>query len=65
MRPLVVVTCAQCREEVLDADGIGDEEECPLRDHLSVATALRWARAKLHYRAKLHHLVLTGVRVRL
>ncbi len=31
----VVVTCAQCREEVLEADLIGDEEEeCILRDHL-------------------------------
>ena len=29
-----VVTCAQCREEVLEADRIGDEEECLLRDHL-------------------------------
>ena len=29
-----VVTCAQCREEVLEADQIGDEEECALRDHL-------------------------------
>ena len=30
----LVVTCAQCREEVLEADRIGDEEECLLRDHL-------------------------------
>ena len=30
----MVVTCAQCREEVLEADRIGDEEECALRDHL-------------------------------
>jgi len=29
-----VVTCAQCREEVLEPDVIGDEEECALRDHL-------------------------------
>jgi len=29
-----VVTCAQCRREVLEADVIGDEEECALRDHL-------------------------------
>ena len=29
-----VVTCAQCREMVLEADLIGDEEECVLRDHL-------------------------------
>ena len=28
------VTCAQCREEVLGADLIGDAEECLLRDHL-------------------------------
>ncbi|HKC82907.1 MAG TPA: hypothetical protein VKD46_02800 [bacterium] len=28
-----VVTCAQCREEVLEADLLG-EEECALRDHL-------------------------------
>src|SRR6266851_143802 len=27
----LVVTCAQCREEVLEADLIGDEEECALR----------------------------------
>jgi hypothetical protein len=30
----LVVTCTQCREKVLDADQIGDEEECLLRDHL-------------------------------
>ena len=30
----LLVTCAQCREQVLEADGIGDEEECLLRDHL-------------------------------
>jgi len=29
-----VATCAQCREVVLEADLIGDEEECALRDHL-------------------------------
>jgi len=29
-----MVTCAQCRQEVLEADQIGDEEECALRDHL-------------------------------
>jgi len=29
-----VVTCAQCREQVLEADLLGDEEECALRDHL-------------------------------
>ena len=28
-----VVTCAQCREAVLEAD-LADEEECALRDHL-------------------------------
>jgi len=27
-------TCAQCGEEVLEADLIGDEKECMLRDHL-------------------------------
>jgi len=27
-----VVTCAQCRKTVLEADLIGDEEECALRD---------------------------------
>jgi len=32
----LVVTCAQCREAVLEADRIGDEEECLLRDHLLV-----------------------------
>src|SRR6266446_4473724 len=30
----LMVTCAQCRQEVLEADQIGDEEECALRDHL-------------------------------
>ena len=30
----VVVTRAQCTEVVLEADRIGDEEECLLRDHL-------------------------------
>jgi len=30
----LVVTCVQCREEVLEADVIGDQEECLLRDHL-------------------------------
>jgi hypothetical protein len=29
-----VVTYAQCREDVLEADSLGDEEECVLRDHL-------------------------------
>jgi len=27
-----MVTCAQCRKVVLEADLIGDEEECALRD---------------------------------
>ena len=31
---LIVATCTHCREEVLEADLIGDEEECALRDHL-------------------------------
>jgi hypothetical protein len=30
----LVVTCAQCREKVLEANRIGDEEECLFRDHL-------------------------------
>jgi len=30
----LVLTCAQCREQVLEADRIEDEEECLLRDHL-------------------------------
>ena len=30
----LVVTCAHCREEVLEADQIGDAEECALRAHL-------------------------------
>src|SRR6266566_7778435 len=30
----LIVTCAQCREDVLEADRIDDEEECTLRDHL-------------------------------
>ena len=29
-----MVTCGQCREEVLEAAQIADEEECLLRDHL-------------------------------
>ena len=29
-----LVTCAQCRAEVLEADRLGDKEECALRDHL-------------------------------
>ena len=32
------MTCAQCREEVLEAQ-IGDEEECALRDHLLAVNA--------------------------
>src|SRR5207253_9228612 len=27
------MTCAQCREQVLEAEQIEDEEECLLRDH--------------------------------
>ena len=46
MRPLVVVTCAQCREEVLNADRIGDEEECVLCDHLFAVHVDLGARAK-------------------
>ena len=36
LRPVVsyLVTCAQCRAEVLEADRLGDKEECALRDHL-------------------------------
>ena len=31
------MTCAQCREQVLEAEQIEDEEECLLRDqHLAV-----------------------------
>ena len=30
----LMVTCAQCRQEVLEADLLGDEEERALRDHL-------------------------------
>jgi hypothetical protein len=29
----LLVTCAQCREAVLEADRIGDKEECAQRDH--------------------------------
>ena len=33
----LVMTCAQCREQVLEAEQIEDEEECLLRDqHLAV-----------------------------
>jgi len=31
---LFVAMCTQCREQVLEADLIGDEEECVLRNHL-------------------------------
>ena len=31
---LLLVTCAACRRDVLEADEIGDEDECALRDHL-------------------------------
>ena len=34
-----VVKCAQGREKVLEADVIGDEEECALRDHLLAVPA--------------------------
>src|SRR5439155_23691952 len=34
-----VATCAQCREEVLEPDVIGDEEECALWDHLLASHA--------------------------
>jgi len=30
----LALTCAQCREDVLEADRIDDEGECTLRDHL-------------------------------
>jgi len=30
----LVVTCAQCDAQVLEADLLGDEEKCALRDHL-------------------------------
>ena len=33
-RVSLLVTCAQCREQVLEADRIAEEEECLLRDHL-------------------------------
>ncbi len=33
-RRVVPRDVAQCRAEVLDADLIGNEEECALRDHL-------------------------------
>jgi hypothetical protein len=29
----LVVRCAQCRDDVLKADQIGDDEECLLRDY--------------------------------
>ena len=41
--PCRVVTCAQCREVVLEADQIGDEEECRLRDHLWSSTRTRFS----------------------
>jgi len=33
----LVLTCAQCREQVLEVYQIGDDEECLLRDHLLAA----------------------------
>ncbi len=30
----LLATCTQCRAAVLEADEIGDDEECLLRDHL-------------------------------
>jgi hypothetical protein len=30
----LVVRCARCRDDVLEADQIADDEECVLRDHL-------------------------------
>lgn len=30
----LIVTCAQCEQEILQADQVGDGEECILRDHL-------------------------------
>jgi hypothetical protein len=37
MALLLLVTCAHCSECVLEADRIGDEGECALRDHLLAA----------------------------
>src|SRR2546425_8847467 len=32
--PSLIVTCRRYGEDVLEADRLGDEEECALRDHL-------------------------------
>jgi hypothetical protein len=38
-RRSLIVTCAQCRDEVLEADQIRDEEECLLREASHPKTA--------------------------
>src|SRR2546426_7782847 len=53
----LVVTCAQGREEVLEADLIGDEEEGALRDHLLAAHPNTVQPATLS--GVLHHFVVT------
>ena len=52
-----VVTCVQWAEGVLQADLIGDEEECALRDHLLAAHAKKVQPGTLGVLVK--HLVVT------
>ncbi len=33
----LAVTCTQCRQEILEADRMSEEEECALRGHLLAA----------------------------
>jgi hypothetical protein len=53
----LVVTCTQCPEEVLEADVIGDQEECALRDHLMAIHPSTIQPETLHVLLK--HFVLT------
>ena len=53
----LVVTCGQCHKEVLEADLIGDDEECLLRDHV---LALRPKDSAARERSRLlRHFVVT------
>src|SRR2546426_136758 len=55
---LSVETCAHCRQEVLEADRIEDEEECLIRDHLLAVNPNTVQPATL--RVLLRHFVVTG-----
>ena len=54
----LVATCVQCREEVLEAEVLGDEEECALRDHLLAVHRQTLQPETL--RRLLRHFVITG-----